>query len=273
MLVPLKKIMNKCNVMMFAAGIGARLRPATNQHPKPVIPMNQIALGYYTLPYLDAIKIDQFIVNTFYLPEQIHTLYQSVSTSIIFSNETDFIKGSAGGLVQAKKYFNMKVPILAMNADEVFFTAENNFIQNALDKHYAENAQATLIVTEHPEAGHKFNAIWCEDETVVHIGKDRPSPTAKPWHYIGLQFLSPELLQNISENSELNIFYDVLIYQLKNIKVQIYSIECDWYEVGNIVDYTKAKSEISKQLEINSVYISHFEKLKKLPCSQLSDLA
>ena len=65
----LKKIMNNCDVMMFAAGLGTRLRPATNRHAKPVLPLNQIALGYYALPYLDCLEIKNFVVNTFHLPE------------------------------------------------------------------------------------------------------------------------------------------------------------------------------------------------------------
>jgi mannose-1-phosphate guanylyltransferase len=273
MLVLLKKIMNKCNVMMFAAGLGTRLRPATNNNPKPVLPLNQIALGYYALPYLDDLEIENFVVNTFHLPDQIHALYKNINPKIQFSNETEFIKGSGGGLKSAENKFNHDIPILTLNADEIFFTTESNFLNTALKRHTEQRATATLIVTEHPEAGNKFGAIWCEGHQVVHIGKDKPNETAKPWHFVGLQILSPEVLIGIDPNKESNIFYDVLIYQLKTNNIQIYPIKCDWYEVGNLTDYQIAKAEINQKLKTNGIYQQHYQKLNKLPQSQLGDLA
>lgn len=269
----LKKIMNKCNVMMFAAGLGTRLRPATNLNPKPVLPLNQIPLGYYALPYLDNLEIENFVVNTFYLPDQIHNLYKTVRSNVEFSDETDFIKGSGGGLKQAENKFNKNLAIVTMNADEIFFTHENNFLNSALNQHKNQSATATLIVTEHPEAGHKFGAIWCDADKVIHIGKDKPNKTAKPWHFIGLQILSPEILNSIDPNKESNIFYDVLIHQLKTKNIQIYPIKCDWYEVGNLTDYQLAKNEINQKLKTNEIYKAHYQKLRLLPQSQLGDLA
>lgn len=302
----LKKIMNKCNILMFAAGLGTRLRPATLKHPKPAIPLNKIPLGYYALPYLEKIKAQKFVINTFHLPEQIHQLYLATQSQlyspayspaesfekndsinskkfseIIFSDETDFIKGSGGGLKQAEKYFDLNLPILTMNADEIFFTPETDFIKNALAQHQMQNAMATLIVTEHPEAGHTFGAIWCEPNPessttsikVIHIGKNKPTPTAKPWHFIGLQILSPKVLVDVLKNTESNIFYDVLIHQLQMNKIQIYPIKCDWYEVGNLEDYKKAKSEINQKLKTDLIYQTHYQKLNQFKKSQLSDLA
>ena len=272
--VRLKKIMSKCNVMMFAAGLGMRLRPATELNPKPALPLNQIPLGYYALPYLQNLQIEKFVVNTFHLPKKIHDLYNPIHKNILFSDESGFIKGSGGGLKQAEKYLNSNLPILTMNADEIFFTEENNFIQNAIAEHHTTNALATLIVTEHPEAGSKFGGIWCEPNSnkVIHIGKDRPNETAKAWHFIGLQILSPTVLKLIPENTETNIFYDVLIQYLKTETIQIYDIKCDWYEVGNIQDYKTAKSEINLKLSANAFYKNHFEKLNQFPQSKLGDL-
>jgi mannose-1-phosphate guanylyltransferase len=259
--------------MMFAAGLGTRLRPATNQNPKPTLPLNKIPLGYYALPYLECLQIENFVVNTFHLPDQIHDLYKNIHTRIQFSDETDFIKGSGGGLLQAANKLSKNMPILTMNADEIFFTKETDFLKTALNKHHEENALATLIVTEHPEAGHKFGAIWCENKKVIHIGKDKPNNTAKPWHFIGLQILSSKIINDIEQNKESNIFYDVLIHKLKIENIQIYPIQCDWYEVGNLTDYQIAKNEINLKLKTNDIYKSHFEKLNQWPKSQLGDLS
>ncbi len=270
--------MPKCNVMLFAAGLGTRLRPYTNIHPKPTIPLMNIPLGYYLFPYLQKLSVDNFVVNTFYIPDKIHQLYKNKEASIQFSDEVQFIKGSGGGLKQAENLFGLHPKdILVCNSDEVLFTPEENFLQKAFNKHQAHRAFATLVVMKHPLAGTKFGAIWTNDQgRVIHIGKEAPTQKAQPWHFVGLQFLSPKIFSLITSGIESNIFYDVLIHHLKNEVVQIYPIEADWYETGNIIDYTEAKHDIITKLKLEPHYQKHFEalnQLPKLPGHQIGDLA
>lgn len=266
--------MLKCNVMLFAAGLGIRLRPATLAHPKPALPLLDIPLGYYLVPYLKQLNISQFVVNTFHLPDQIHDLYKKLDMNITFSDETDFIKGSGGGLKQAEVFFDKSNSVLVCNSDEVLFTKENNFLQKALDQHHFQNAFATLVVMKHPLAGTQFGAIWTNDQgRVVHIGKDVPVVKATPWHFVGLQFLNQDIFQMIELGRESNIFYDVLIHHLKNKNVQIYSIDADWYETGNLADYTEAKKNIQNKLKTEAHYQKHYISLNLLPRSQIGDLS
>ena len=271
---------NDCQAFIFAAGLGTRLRPITEKYPKPTIPLFGIPLGYYILPYLDQLLIKKYIANTFHLPEQIHELYKSTKNEFLFSDEKDFIKGSAGGLKQAEKMISPDLPIIVANSDEILFTEENDFLVKALKQHVEKKSLATLIVIQHPEAGHKFGGIWCDqnkfnrkfDRKVKHIGKSSEKTSGlQAWHYIGLQILSPEALQLIESNKELNIFYDVLIHQLDRKDVSIYPIKADWYETGNHADYQIAKSEILKNMN-KPIYKNHFDLLKKYPQSRLSDL-
>lgn len=275
MRVHLKKLMNSsndCQAFIFAAGLGTRLRPITEKHPKPTIPLFGIPLGYYVLPYLDQLLVKKYIVNTFHLPEQIHALYKNTKKEFLFSDEKDFIKGSAGGLKQAEKIISPDLPIIVANSDEILFTKENNFLAHALKQHLEKKSLATLIVIQHPEAGHKFGGIWCDQHQVKHIGKFSEKTTGlKAWHYIGLQILSPEVLKLIEPDKELNIFYDTLIHQLDHKDISIYPIKADWYETGNYTDYQLAKSEISKNIN-KPFYKNHFDLLKKYPQSRLSDL-
>lgn len=77
----------------------------------------------------------------------------------------------------------------------------------------------------------------------------------------------------IESGKEQNIFYDVLIHKLPTHKVQIFPVDMDWYELGNVTDYSEAKKEIAAQKDSNPVYKKHFTKLNALPQSKLSDLA
>ncbi len=269
--------MPKCNIMMFSAGLGMRLRPYTQAYPKPVIPLMDIPLGYYLFPYLQKLSVDNFVVNTFHLPHQIHQLYKNLDSKIKFSDEVDFIKGSGGGLKQAENLFGLHPDtILVCNSDEVLFTKQENFLQEALEHHQSNHAFATLIVMKHPDAGTKFGAIWTDNQgNVIHIGKEAPKIKAEPWHFVGLQFLSPKIFSKITLGVESNIFYDVLIHHLKSERVQIYPIEADWYETGNVIDYGKAKHDIIQKLKLETHYQNHFKaltQLPKLPGSKIGDL-
>jgi mannose-1-phosphate guanylyltransferase len=259
------------NAFLFAAGLGTRLRPATNEHPKPVLPLLSVPLGYYTLPYLESLSVTSYTANTYYLPEQVEKLYRATNLQFGFSREDGFIRGSAGGLKFAEKCFTPGLPILAINADEVFFTSNELFLREALTQHLSSQSLATLIVTRHPEAGKKFGAIWADNGRVVGIGKESV-PGAQPFHFVGAQFINPRLLTHLDATKESNIFYDALIYRLAE-GVQIYDLDCTWFEIGNLEDYRIAKAEISQQLALhNPIFNRHYNKLKKWPNSKLRDL-
>lgn len=261
------------SVMLFAAGLGTRLRPFTNDYPKPCWPLFQIPMGYFLFPYLKQVSYQNLVVNTFHLPEKIHDLYKKLNQNIQFSDESGFIKGSGGGIKQAEPLLKDSQTVLTANADEVFFTTEKDFLKKAHAQHLATKSFATLIVTEHPEAGKQFGAIWCDDQgRVLDIGKDPKDKTLKPYHFIGLQFLDASVLDLIELNKEANIFYDVLIHHLKEKQVSIYPIKCDWYETGNLNDYTHTKTQIEKNKAQDS-YQEHLQFLKTLPLSNLSDLS
>lgn len=265
--------MSACDVFLFAAGLGTRLRPFTEKNPKPVLPLLSYPLGLYTLPYIEHAPVKNFIVNTFHLPDQVHQLYKKTQFNPQFSDETGFIKGSAGGLKQAEHLFTAGAPILAINADEVMFTKDSDFLKKAYDYHLKNNNLATLIVKEHPGVGHEFGGIWCEDQTVHNISKTAPAGTKlKGWHFIGYQFLSPEVIKLVEKNKETNIFYDILIKQINTNRVKIYPVHADWYETGNLNDYKKAKFAIAEKLLTQKEYKDFYSEMKKYPMSDLPDL-
>lgn len=243
-------------VFMLAAGLGTRLRPVTNLHPKPCVPFLNVPMGLYNFRFLQSLPIEQLVVNTFHLPEQVVDLYKAqpyYKNAIDFSNEQGQILGSSGGLKKASHLFK-KTPadqtILMMNADEILFDYPSDFLKKAYDQHVSEKNWATLVVMKHPEAGHKFGAIWCEpDGRVQVIGKKAPSETAVPYHYIGFIFLDQAILETIPDATETNIFYDILKHQLAIKKVGIHEITCTWYETGNSIDYFQGTQNLLEKLD------------------------
>lgn len=244
------------NLFVLAAGLGTRFNPLTLKIPKPAIPFLNVPMGYYNFRFLKCIdkEIHTFVANTHHLPQQIENLYRNqhlISAKPQFSNEPGTILGTAGGIKHASPLFKKNEPILMMNADEIIFTENDNFLKDAFKQHNDNQALATLIVTKNPEVGTKFGAILCEGRNVKNIAKTITDKKLEPWHYIGLIILSWPVVDMISGQKEENIFYDILLNHLE--KVQIYPIDADWYETGNQIDFIKASQATLTELKKSPV--------------------
>lgn len=251
------------NVMMLAAGLGTRLKPLTLNYPKPCVPFLNVPMGLYQFQYLNSLEISKLVVNTFHLPEKIQQLYRKqpyYGNEVFFSNESGQILGGAGGLKKAAPLMQKDQPILMLNADEVFFTKNKDFLAKALSQHIEKNNLATIIVIEHPEAGKKFGAIWADKFQAKDISKTAKHTHLKPWHSIGLIFLSWEVLNLIPENKESNIFYDILLPKIPDSKVEIFPLEADWYETGNPTDYFDATKTVLKNISSETLdFINRYD--------------
>lgn len=241
--------------MILAAGMGTRLKPFTEWLPKPCIPLLNIPLGYWPLFHLLKLGVRDFVVNTHHLPKQIESLYQDIETkmsSLNFSHESEKILNSGGGILNAKKFLEGSGSFFAVNADEVFLPHSPLVFENLKSTHLSSKALATLLLIEHPEAGKKFGAVWCDaDMRVLGFGKNSPHEGLKPYHYVGFQILSEKIF-NFIPDGEPNIFYDVLVNAIsQNQLVNAVKCEADWHETGNLEDLLIATRELLPQLEQN----------------------
>lgn len=251
------------NIFFLAAGLGSRFKPLTDKYPKPCVPFLNVPMGLYAFRFFENLNISACVANSYHLPAQIENLYatqpyykNTYKNKIAISNESHSdgqirsqILGSAGGLKRASKYFSEDETILMLNGDEIFFTPRLQFLHEAYKQHVTNKNLATLIVTTHPEAGNKFGAIWTDGPKVKNIGKANAHPGLRPQHYIGLVFLNKKVLSLIPENKETNILYDILIPELDSQSVEVYNLDCTWYEAGNALDYLAATQSALRSLD------------------------
>lgn len=254
------------NVLLLAAGEGTRFRPHTLVKPKPAIPFLNVPLAFYSLAFLENINVESLVVNTFHLPEKVVKVFERADfpkRKLHFSHEKGSIQGSGGAIRYAEKYFNPSQDIIMMNGDEVILPKGSGWMKRALALHQQTKALATLFVIDHPEVGTKFGGVWTDEAHQVHgIGKT-PINGTKPYHFIGVFILSRRLFEYLPSGPS-HIFTDVLVPAIQaGEKVQIFPLDAQWFETGNLKDYLHATEECLKILDSESEEGLYLKKILK----------
>ena len=91
--------------MIFAAGLGTRLKPITDTMPKALVPVCGQPLLYHVISKLVAAGYDDLVVNVHHFPDQIiHYLHShDFGARIAVSDERDFLRETGGGIRYAKR--------------------------------------------------------------------------------------------------------------------------------------------------------------------------
>ncbi len=105
--------------MILAAGRGERMRPLTDNVPKPLLEIAGKALIVYQIEALELAGVKDIVINTGHLGEQIQ--YElgtgtSFGVDILYSDEGENILETAGGIIQALPLLG-EDPFIATNAD------------------------------------------------------------------------------------------------------------------------------------------------------------
>ena len=87
--------------MIMAAGIGQRMRPLTNDRPKPLVEVNGKALIDHALDRMAASGVEEVVVNVHYLADRLEAhLAERTVPRIIISDERDALLDTGGGVAR-----------------------------------------------------------------------------------------------------------------------------------------------------------------------------
>jgi len=114
--------------LLLAAGLGTRLRPITDTVPKCLVPINGKPLLEYWLENLGAIGINQFLINTSYLSEQVERFVNSskYKEKITLVKEDELL--NTGGTILENKSFLGDEGFMLVHADNLSFCDFEKFI-------------------------------------------------------------------------------------------------------------------------------------------------
>lgn len=192
----------KC--MIFAAGLGTRLKPLTDTMPKAMVPVGGRPLVDLTISRLLAAGATEIVINVHHFGEQItdYVTRKDWGVKIRISDERHELLDTGGGLLQAAGLFSEDdSPILIHNVD---------ILSNAdLEKFYLNgfSHDATLLVSERETQRYLLfdDDMRLRGWTNLRTGETKsPYPDFDPdklhrYAFSGIQAISPHLTQKMKE--------------------------------------------------------------------------
>ena len=130
--------------LIFAAGLGTRLKPITDRIPKALVPICGKPLLQHVVDKLKGAGFTELVINVHHFANQIEQYVLdngSFGVSVSFSDETDLLRETGGGIRHAAKYLNGSEPFLVHNVDIL----SNLDIEKFVEAHQKYNLQPSAV--------------------------------------------------------------------------------------------------------------------------------
>lgn len=132
--------------MIFAAGLGTRLKPLTDHMPKALVPVGGKPMLEHVILKLKAAGFDQIVINIHHFGQQIVDFLRAnndFGVRIHISDESDYLLDTGGGIKKATPFLLGDEPFLIHNVDIL----SNVDLKKLYDAHTRTNPIATLLVS------------------------------------------------------------------------------------------------------------------------------
>lgn len=233
------------NAMIFAAGLGTRLKPLTNNLPKALAPLNGEPLLWHAIKSMEQLAIDRVVVNIHHFSHLIKDYIASHQwdTEVIVSDESDLLLETGGGLLKAKDLFIPNQSILIQNVDVLTSTDIGSFIK----KHEIDKSHATLMVKDRITSRYlvfdeQMNLCgWKNKNNNEEIAVRKVNNTSD-FAFSGLHLIEPELLNEMGEVRPFSII-QAYLELAKHYKIKGYKVANNeaWFDVGTIEKLKEAE--------------------------------
>ena len=148
------------NAMIFAAGLGTRLRPYTDNCPKAMVEVDGLPMIAHQLLRLREAGFRRVVINVHHYASQIIdyvTANDGFGLDVAFSDESGQLLDTGGGIRKALPLFDADSPVLIHNVD-IFSNADLAALYRS---HQESKADATLLVSQRNTSRYLvFDSAW-----------------------------------------------------------------------------------------------------------------
>lgn len=239
--------------LLFAAGMGTRLKSYTQDKPKALVSLAGKPLIQHAIEHLKSFGITDITINVFHFAEQVIEFideHNSFGINIHISDERDQLLDTGGGLKKAGTFLKGDEPIVIYNVDVI-----SNLDLNAVLKYHQEQkALATLVVRSRETSRYlMFDrnlqlAGWknfSNGDTIISRAKEFQE--AEPFAFSGIHIVQPEILNLITEKGKFPIMDLYLRLAMEHL-IKAYIDQSDlWMDLGKPEQLLAAEELLSKK--------------------------
>ena len=185
--------------MVFAAGIGSRMRPVTDTIPKPLVAIGGRPMLDHMLDRLHDAGVSRAIVNVHYRADQIErALASRTAPAITISDERDKLLDQGGGIRKVLGSLGRDA-FLVCNTDALWIEGPRPSLPRLFADWDPERMDVLLLVASSVTS---VGVDWPGDFTMASDGRlsRRIEGGVAPFVYAGVGLIKPELFDGVDED-------------------------------------------------------------------------
>ena len=225
------QIMEKVSGLIMAGGLGTRLRPYTDNKPKPLLEILGTPMIEVIIKKLRNAGLKNLFISIGYLGHQIQELLDDGSrlgVEITYLEEKEPL-GTAGVLGNPK--LSNQENLLVHNADVICEMDYLSFINTAIQS----NSSCSMVVREHI-IQNPFGVVETHGLEILGIVE---KPIYKSFISAGINFISSEVIKLVEHNKYLDMPDLFLKARENNFIPKVFPIDDYWTDIGTINDLKK----------------------------------
>jgi mannose-1-phosphate guanylyltransferase len=236
-------MMKKCQIntaFILGAGLGKRLRPLTNNIPKPLLEVGGRPIITYAMEHLRAIGVKRFIVNTHHCAEKYKEVFPQGNWQgipITFRHEP-ILLDTAGGIKNIEDLIANEERIIVYNGDII----TNMPIELLIRKHFELKTTVTLVLSS---TGQLLNVNVDKEGFVCDMRHILKNEGVKSCLFAGIYIVEKSFLKRLTAGKIESIVLP-LTEMIKENPRSVGGVIIDdgcWYDVGTIEEYEKLRRE------------------------------
>lgn len=233
--------------MVFAAGMGTRMRPVTDSLPKPLVRIGGRTMLDHMLDRLEDAAVPRAVVNIHYRADQIEEhLRDRVMPAVTLSDERSRLLDQAGGIRRALPMLGHD-PFVICNTDALWIAGPRPNLPRLFADWDPERMDVLLLVAE---AATSVGVDWLGDFHMDPEGRltRRLEADVAPFVYAGVGIMKPESFADLTDGTPIRLapfFFDAAE------KGRLYGTRLDgqWLHVGTPEAIAEAEAAFAASVE------------------------
>ncbi|WP_426448489.1 nucleotidyltransferase family protein [Siccibacter colletis] len=225
-------------VFIMAGGFGTRLRPLTDDCPKPMLKVGNRPILETLLIQFSEAGFENFYISTHYMPDQITNYFGDGSR---FGVKIEYVHEEhplgTGGALGLLPLAVPDLPLIMINGDVL--TTLN--IESLLRAHNDFEGVATMCVREY-QYQVPYGVIKGEGNVITHMEE---KPVQKFFVNAGIYVIEPSVYKSVPRHTKIDMPTLLEKQMEQGLQVMMFPVHEYWLDIGRMDDFERAQKDIS----------------------------